>query len=228
MLRFRVVVVLLTSCGSAIGQYFEPHSTNCIETAPLGLWSPWVEFDETEFTGQWFVADGPLGGSCSSGGGFFPAGNAMVSGQPVDVRALGAGNRFITAILKKNDNSMRPIRVVWNVEITEPGDVDGDGTVGFVDFITLSREFGNEAGRQNGDLDYSGEVGFEDFMILSRNFGNIARAATATASSHQATSVPEPATHAIGLGMFLLVVASCRRRNGGIYPAATTAWRQFG
>lgn len=212
MLRFRVVVVLLTWCGTAVGQVFEPHSTTCIETAPPGLWSPWVEFDEDEFTGQWFVADGPLGGSCSSGGGFFPAGNSMFSGKPVDLRGLGSGQRFITAILKKRDDSIRPIRVVWNVEITEPGDVDGDGVVGFNDFITLSREFGNEAGRQNGDLDYSGEVGFEDFMILSRNFGN-RMAATESDTSFRAASVPEPATSRWVSWLLLPFIARRRRRR---------------
>ncbi len=209
MQRVRVVLVLLSWCGPALGQTFEPHSTQCIETAPLGLWSPWVQFDETEFSGQWFVADGPLGGSCSSGGGYFVAGSSMESGVPVDLRELGPGNRFITAILKKNDDSIRPIRMVWNVEITEPGDVDGDGVVNFSDFITISRAYGDEADRRNGDLDYSGEVGFEDFMILTQNYGAVSAARTADVAN-----VPEPASHlAASAFMALMCIGGLRQRR---------------
>lgn len=208
MLRLRVVTVLLASSVIAVGQDFEPHSTSCIETAPLGLWSPWVEFNENEYQGQWFVADGPLGGSCSSGGGFFPEGDQIVSGQPVDLRGLGPGNRYITAILSSHDGSDRPIRMVWNVQITEPGDVNGDGTVGFSDFITISREYGNEASRQNGDLDYSGDVGFSDFIMLSQNYGN-----GINLLGSSIAQVPEPSTWHGAIVMLAAFSLIRRRRN---------------
>lgn len=210
MLRLRVAMVLLASGFTAAGQTFEPHSTNCIETAPLGLWSPWVEFDEDDYRGQWFVADGPLGGTCSSGGGFFPAGNKMVSGKPVDVRGLGAGERFITAILTKKDRSERPIRMVWSVQITEPGDVNGDGLVSFADFMTISRQYGNETGRQNGDIDYSGDVGFSDFVLLTQNYGNRVDEASGVVAA--AASVPEPSTWGGSIAM-LMALGLLRRRR---------------
>jgi|GEM_PF-6656881 len=211
MLRLRVVLVLLATGFTAVGQNFEPHSTNCIETAPIGLWSPWVEFDEDEYRGQWFVADGPLGGSCSSGGGFFPEGNQMVSGKPVDVRGLGPGNRYITAILTKHDRSDRPIRMVWNVKITEPGDVNGDGTVGFSDFITISREYGNEAERMNGDIDYSGDVGFTDFIMVSQNYGTGIDLTRVQAIP--SVSTPEPSTWYGSIAMLFAVSLMRRRRS---------------
>ena len=58
---------------------------------------------------------------------------------------------------------------------TVPGDIDGDGEVGFADFLILSSNFGNEeTSYANGDIDLSGEVDFADFLILADNFGNVA------------------------------------------------------
>ena len=56
-----------------------------------------------------------------------------------------------------------------------PGDIDGDGSVAFADFLVLSAAFGQsvDAGT-GGDLDGDGSVGFSDFLILSANFGQSA------------------------------------------------------
>ena len=53
------------------------------------------------------------------------------------------------------------------------GDIDGDGTVGFTDFLILSSNFGQTSNEDllDGDLDGDGTVGFTDFLILSANFG---------------------------------------------------------
>lgn len=52
------------------------------------------------------------------------------------------------------------------------GDIDGDGEVGFGDFLQLSQTFGKrvDVGR-GGDLDGDGHVAFADFLLLARNFG---------------------------------------------------------
>ena len=57
--------------------------------------------------------------------------------------------------------------------VTLPGDADGDGTVGFTDFLILSNNFGLQAGATlfDGDFDGNGAVNFSDFLILSNNFG---------------------------------------------------------
>ena len=62
------------------------------------------------------------------------------------------------------------------------GDVDGNGTVEFADFLVLSGNFGLDGNYQQGNLDLLGSVEFADFLILSGNFGNSAVA-----------TVPEPA-----------------------------------
>lgn len=74
------------------------------------------------------------------------------------------------------------------------GDINGDGSVSFADFLILSANFGAAASSHTeGDLDCDGTVAFADFLILSANFGGNAGAA----------AVPEPSA----LGMFGL--ASC-------------------
>lgn len=201
---------VLLACTLTVGaQTFEPHSTDCIETSPLGLWSPWVVFDESEYDGQWFVADGPLGGICSSGGGYFAAGSSLRNGRPVDLRDLGPGNHFITAVLNPVDGS-DDVRRVWNVQVTDPGDVNGDGSVNFGDFIVLSRAYGEVAGRQTGDLDYSGVVGFGDFVILSRNYGRTLN----SQSAGSIENVPEPNFFTAAAAVLGLLCSRTRKRSG--------------
>jgi hypothetical protein len=59
-----------------------------------------------------------------------------------------------------------------------PADIDGDGEVGFSDFLILSDNFGNEVEPgTDGDIDGNGVVDFTDFLILSDTFGDTAAAA---------------------------------------------------
>ena len=83
------------------------------------------------------------------------------------------------------------------------GDLDGNGTVNFDDFLILSSNFGLEVGScAEGDIDGSGTVDFNDFLTLSGNFGNAVAAA----------SVPEPSSSLIlALGAMLLGVVRRRR-----------------
>jgi len=85
------------------------------------------------------------------------------------------------------------------------GDIDGDGTVAFADFLTLSSNFGrsDDVTVADGDIDCSGDVAFADFLILSQNFG-------LTIGGAQA--VPEPATFSL-LGLALVVGLQLRRRR---------------
>ena len=55
------------------------------------------------------------------------------------------------------------------------GDFNGDGSVGFSDFLQLAQAFGTkstDAGFDSRlDLDSDGEVGFSDFLLFAANFG---------------------------------------------------------
>ena len=54
-------------------------------------------------------------------------------------------------------------------------DFDGDGTVGFSDFVSFAGVFGASEGdekyKANYDLNGDGEIGFSDFVIFAQNFG---------------------------------------------------------
>jgi len=85
------------------------------------------------------------------------------------------------------------------------GDLDGDGTVAFADFLTLSTNFGaTGTDYASGDIDCDGSVAFADFLVLSTNFGQTAGA--------QASSVPEPNSRVLLL-IGGLVALSRRRRS---------------
>jgi hypothetical protein len=85
-----------------------------------------------------------------------------------------------------------------------PGDLDGDGAVGFSDFLVLSDNFGDSGvGYAGGDIDCNGTVAFADFLVLSNNFGQSAGA--------EASSVPEPAS--VTLAMFAMLIGLSYRKR---------------
>jgi hypothetical protein len=56
-------------------------------------------------------------------------------------------------------------------EYFTPGDIDGDGSVGIVDFLTLLALWGPCPGPCPADLDGDGSVGITDFLTLLANWG---------------------------------------------------------
>ena len=59
-------------------------------------------------------------------------------------------------------------------QISDP-DFNGDGTVGFADFVLFAAQFGLRQGDAGYDarydLDGDGTIGFSDFVIFANNFG---------------------------------------------------------
>ncbi len=73
-------------------------------------------------------------------------------------------------------NSMQIAEVEFLGEIVAPppleGDINGNGTVDFPDFLILSANFGQSVDPgTNGDINGNGVVVFPDFLVLSANFG---------------------------------------------------------
>lgn len=89
------------------------------------------------------------------------------------------------------------------------GDVNGDGSVGFDDFLTLSNNFGQSGTWADGDMQ-NGTVDFPDFLLLSRNFGMTATAAT----TESLAAVPEPTSALLGSLSAFAALAFRRRRRG--------------
>jgi hypothetical protein len=63
-----------------------------------------------------------------------------------------------------------------SVQLGPPGDFDGDGSVGFTDFLLFAQHFGlvvsDDGWDQRFDLDGDGEVGFTDFIAFAAAFGS--------------------------------------------------------
>jgi len=55
-------------------------------------------------------------------------------------------------------------------EIVE-SDVDGDGAVGFLDYLEIIDRFGDKVASGHGDIDGDGTVGVQDFETLTEHFG---------------------------------------------------------
>ncbi len=66
----------------------------------------------------------------------------------------------------------------YRVSQTPDPDFDGDGAIGFPDYIQFAANFGSSLGDlgydSRYDLDGDGEVGFSDFLIFAKDFGKSA------------------------------------------------------
>ena len=83
------------------------------------------------------------------------------------------------------------------------GDLNGDNSVAFDDFLVLSANFGQETeSYSDGDIDCNGTVAFADFLALSANFGG----------TIETQAVPEPTARTMVLPLVLLACVR-RRRN---------------
>ena len=85
----------------------------------------------------------------------------------------GAVSRGAYASVRTLSDTVTPGAVTSESDPTP--DFDGDGTVGFADFVLFAARFGSRQGEEaydaGYDLDSDGEVGFSDFVLFARNFG---------------------------------------------------------
>lgn len=71
----------------------------------------------------------------------------------------------------------RPVEIASTQEIAQRADFDGDGAVGFGDFLLFSAAFGlsapNAGFEVRFDLDGDGVIGFSDFLLFASAFGRL-------------------------------------------------------
>lgn len=121
--------------------------------------------------------------------------------RDIEVQYSTADHLLVTATVEYGE-------IPGQVALCDPntgGDLDGNGTVEFADFLALSANFGsNVASHTQGDVDCNGTVEFADFLALSANFGQT--------SGGGASSVPEPASLPL-LGLAGAMVTLLRQRR---------------
>ena len=81
-------------------------------------------------------------------------------------------------------------------------DFDGDGTIGFGDFLLFAEKFGTQQGdgkyQARFDLDSDGSVGFSDFVIFAQNFGKVASPVVAIPDANLRAAIEEALGKASG------------------------------
>ena len=129
-----------------------------------------------------FSPDGTMFATSAAGGGV-----RLYDMSTGDIRATFEGhNQFVTSVLFTPDGrtlasgSYDGTILLWDLApdpVVEPPDPDfnGDGAVGFADFIQFAANFGQSQGDaeydSRYDLDGDGTIGFGDFLIFAKNFG---------------------------------------------------------
>ena len=103
-------------------------------------------------------------------------------------------------------------------------DFDGDGTVGFSDFVQFASRFGEQQGDVDFDarfdLDGDGQVGFSDFLIFARNFGKEVPA-SGGGSPDLVLDAPMVSDNAVTAGQSFTLSVNVRNRGDGNAPSTT-------
>ena len=111
---------------------------------------------------------------------------------------------------------------------TASPDFDGDGTVGFSDFVQFASRFGLQQGDARFDpqfdLDADGTVGFNDFLIFAQHFGKEV-SSPGGGSPDLIVDAPRVSNSSLSPGQPFTLSATVRNRGDG--QAASTTLRYF-
>ena len=125
--------------------------------------------NRTEFEGV------PVSFAVTTGGGKLSLESTMTdsTGLASSILTLGSkpGANTVTAKVSGIDEHQ-----TFVAEALASADFDGNGTVGFTDFVQFAAQFGLSQGDEGYegrfDLDGNGAIGFGDFLIFAGAFGN--------------------------------------------------------
>ena len=109
-------------------------------------------------------------------GGPTPAKAGAVQTAAVKVKSVTLSSVNRQKVLENTGEVQVNMRILEPPKPTPPTpDFDGNGEVGFSDFIQFARVFGAKEGEvrydRKFDLDENGEIGFSDFVRFARDFG---------------------------------------------------------
>ena len=139
--------------------------------------------DESDLLLEFTTAGLP---SSIAGGVLFRSGAAVVVGDCNGDGVVNAADLGCVVSADQRDAVLQQLDTV-------AGDLDGNQSVDFADFLVLSANFGDptKTSYADGDIDLDGGPGFPDFLLLSGNFGSAAG---------DVAAVPEP----IGIGLLVI------------------------
>jgi hypothetical protein len=121
----------------------------------------------------------------------------------ITIYSMGADDDGEIYILGEEANRVTVYKIESALNLSPPGDFDGDLDVDGDDLIKWQADYGVNG---NSDADGDGDSDGRDFLIWQRNFG------TGVAPLNSVTAVPEPGTCLLGLALFGALVG-CRRRR---------------
>ena len=112
---------------------------------------------------------------------------------------------------------------------TPSPDFDGDGTVGFSDFLAFASKFGTQRGDAafdaRFDLDGDGDVGFSDFLAFASQFGETVGSQPPSGSPDLTVESPSVNDNTLTTGQSFTLRATVR--NQGNASSASTTLRYF-
>ncbi len=112
---------------------------------------------------------------------------------------------------------------------TPSPDFDGDGTVGFSDFLAFASKFGTQRGDAafdaRFDLDGDGEIGFSDFLAFASQFGETVGSQPPSGSPDLTVESPSVNDNTLTTGQSFTLGATVR--NQGNASSASTTLRYF-
>ena len=151
-------------------------------------------------------------------------------------RAFSIGIESVT--LAESSTSSDVLRTSSEISFnsTPSPDFDGDGTVGFSDFLTFAGAFGSQQGdgRYNAaqDLNSDGSVDFTDFLIFAGDFGSQVPPSggggtTTPPSGNPDLIIGSPSVSDFSLTPGQSFTLAATVRNNGTGPAAATTLRYY-
>ena len=91
--------------------------------------------------------------------------------RPAGAECVESVNEAVRQLRMVAHGVGKTFHVIVENTVQLTGDIDRNGTVGFLDYLTLSRNFGRgDASWEDGDFNGDQVVSFADFLLLSKNF----------------------------------------------------------